>query len=342
MRNLLLGLIPLVVLAGAVSAPTSLIPGLPLGMPFAAMGPGPTADVLSTTDAGEEIVAITGAPVDPTTGELRMLTISVKSDFTLAQALRFWVDDEEDLVPINQVIPRHKSSEQVERENAEAFTNSESAATLAALNYLNYPLETHIVAVSGDGPSAGLLAEGATLTGIDDTAIDVPETAVTYIQSQPVGATVTLHTDAGDIPVTLAENPDRPGTAYAGLLLQADASGDMEIDYHLADVGGPSAGLMFSLGVVDKLDPRQITGGKKVAGTGTIAPDGTVGPIGGGKYKIIAAADAGAEVFLAPRANCAEIVASARTHHIDMPIIAVDTLAGAVDQLSSAEPELCD
>ena len=348
MRKLLIGLIPVILLAGAVSAPSSFLPHLPFGLPFAAMGPGPTADVLGTTDDGADVVTITGAPVDETTGELRMLTVSVKSDFGLAQAFKFWADDREDLVPLNQVIPANKTNDEVERENAAAFTNSESAATLAALSYLGYPLETRIVAVTPSGPSEGKLRDGDRITGIDDQPVTVPETAVTYIQSIPVGTDVTIHTDRGDEVVTVAENPDVPGAGFAGLLLQADASGDVSIDYHLTDIGGPSAGLMFSLGVVDKLDPANITGGKRVAGTGTIEPDGTVGPIGGAKFKVIAAADAGAEVFLAPRGNCAEAVESARKHDIDitaMPIVAVDTLASAVDQLrmfSAGETEALD
>lgn len=104
------------------------------------------------------------------------------------------------------------------------------------------------------------------------------------------------------------------------------------MDIELADVGGPSAGLMFSLGLIDKLSPEDLTGGAFVAGTGTIDDAGTVGPIGGVTMKTIAARDAGAEFFLTPKDNCA---AAAADKPGGLTLIEVADLQGALDALES-------
>ena len=104
------------------------------------------------------------------------------------------------------------------------------------------------------------------------------------------------------------------------------------IDFNLANVGGPSAGLVFSLAVIDKLTTGDLSGDKFVAGTGTIDAEGKVGPIGGISHKIVAAHDAGASVFLVPAANCDE-AKSAGESGIDL--VKVENLGGAVDALKS-------
>src|SRR5690606_41431311 len=101
----------------------------------------------------------------------------------------------------------------------------------------------------------------------------------------------------------------------------------VEVSFNLADIGGPSAGLMFSLALIDKLSPGGLGGGDFVAGTGTIETDGTVGPIGGIQYKMIAAREAGGETFPVTAANCHE----ARQRVPDgLPLRKVETLDGAV------------
>ena len=112
--------------------------------------------------------------------------------------------------------------------------------------------------------------------------------------------------------------------------------------FNLSDVGGPSAGLMFTLAVIDKMSAGDLNGGKFVAGTGTIDPVGKVGPIGGIQYKMVAAREAGAETFLVPADNCAE----GRSMGDDcMELVKVDTLSGAVDSLhtltSGGRPPAC-
>lgn len=127
--------------------------------------------------------------------------------------------------------------------------------------------------------------------------------------------------------VELGENPQSPGAAQLGILMTSEPAGGISVEYNLNDVGGPSAGMMFSLAVIDKLSPGALNGGNFVAGTGTISEDGEVGPIGGITHKIRAARDTGAELFLAPEGNCAE---ASRVNSGDMVVASVATLDDAV------------
>ena len=104
------------------------------------------------------------------------------------------------------------------------------------------------------------------------------------------------------------------------------------VDFNLANIGGPSAGLMFSLAVVDKLTTGDLNDGKFVAGTGTITGDGKVGPIGGITHKMLAAREAGATIFLVPADNCEE----AKTAHEDgLELVRVENLDQAVAALKT-------
>ena len=101
---------------------------------------------------------------------------------------------------------------------------------------------------------------------------------------------------------------DREGVATIGVLMVGRYELPTEVTIHAGAVGGPSAGMMFALGIYDLLGPGELTGGKAIAGTGTIADDGAVGPIGGIRQKLVGARSGGASVFLAPADNCSEVV----------------------------------
>ena len=104
--------------------------------------------------------------------------------------------------------------------------------------------------------------------------------------------------------VISGENPDAPDKPYLGISVGKLYSAEFDINFTLSDVGGPSAGLMFATGIVDKLTPADLTGGNHIAGTGTITPEGEVGPIGGIRQKLAGARSAGAELFLMPEQHC--------------------------------------
>ena len=134
------------------------------------------------------------------------------------------------------------------------------------------------------------------------------------------------------VPVTVGARPNQPELGYLGITPEEVPDVPFDVTFNLADIGGPSAGLMFTLALLDKLTPGELNGGQFVAGTGTIDSDGTVGPIGGIRFKLIAAADAGASTFLVPAQNCDEAKQNAPD---GLRLVKVDNLSGAVDALDS-------
>ena len=156
------------------------------------------------------------------------------------------------------------------------------------------------------------------------------------VRAHAPGDELTVEISHGDetkeVRITLGENPHEKGEPMMGILMTSEPAGDVTVNYNLNDVGGPSAGMIFSLAVIDKLSPGQLNHGKFVAGTGTIAESGEVGPIGGITHKIRGSRDEGAELFLAPKGNC-DAVKQADAG--DMTVAAVSTLQEAVDAMEA-------
>nr|WP_152822134.1 MULTISPECIES: PDZ domain-containing protein [unclassified Corynebacterium] len=325
---------PVLALTALVS--TDHIPGtdIALTVPYAAEGTGPSIDTLGTAD-GTEVVAVEGARTYPTAGRLNMTTVSVRSNMTLAQATARWLFTDDTLVPIEQIFPPGSTPEQVQESNQAAFSASEANATVAALNHLGLPLEVTAVGVIPQSPASGSLREGDVIEAVDDTPVDRPGQVRDLIGRRAPGEEVTVAVRRGDeqlrVPLALGEDPQEPGRARLGVLMGSESTDGVSVEYNLSDIGGPSAGLIFSLAVVDKLSEGELTGGKFVAGTGTIAEDGTVGPIGGIKHKVRAASQLGAELFLAPTSNCREALSG---NAGDTVIAAVDTLDDAIAAMS--------
>ena len=348
-RTLVWGAVPVVLLGGLLTVER--IPGtdIDLTVPYAAEGPGPTVNTLGEVD-GTEVVEVHAPEVDETAGNLNMTTVSVRSHMTLVQALGRWLFTDDTIVPIDTVIPPNMNDDEVKEANQQAFNQSESAATATALRYLDMPMR---VAVAGtmEGTSAdGALRDDDIITHVDGKKVDEPRQIQDLVREKSPGDDITLTVErdgkSQEKTVELGEHPETRGRnkgPLLGVLMKAVPADDIEVNYHLQDIGGPSAGMMFSLAVIDKLSPGELNHGKFVAGTGTIGEDGAVGPIGGIKHKVEAASDAGAELFLAPRDNCAEALSG---KHGDMTIAAVDTIDDAVDALDDygrgETPQLCE
>lgn len=325
----------MLVLAGAVSLDH--IPGtdISLTVPYASEGPGPIFDTLASID-GEPVVEIQGVDVDETSGTLTMTTVSVRSNMTMAQALSRWLFTDDTLVPIEQVFPSDQTEEETRESNQLAFSSSEANATVAALNYLGLPLQVEVAGVVEGSAADGELEEGDIIRAIDGQEVTLPSEVSEFVQEKSPGdgLAVTVERDGAEqqVAVTLGESSDDASQAFLGILMTAGSSDGITVEYHLNDVGGPSAGMIFSLAVIDKLSPDNITGGKAVAGTGTISEDGTVGAIGGVEHKVRAAAEGGAEVFLTPAENCAAADSAERG---EMTLISVDSLEDAVYELAA-------
>ena len=314
-------------------------------VPYVSLGPGPTFDTLGEVD-GKQVVAIDGTPTKPTSGHLNMTTVSQRDGLTLGQALTLWLSGREQLVPRDLVFPPDKSRDDVEKAQNADFKHSEDSAEYAALGFLKYPEALTVEKVTDPGPSAGKLQVGDAIDAVDGTPIPNVEAFTALLKKTRPGQEIAIdyrrkNAPPGTARITLGDNADRD-YGYLGIAVLDAPWAPFTIDFNLANIGGPSAGLMFSLAVIDKLTTGDLNGAKFVAGTGTISEDGKVGPIGGITHKMMAAQEAGATVFLVPAENCDE----ARTAKNDtMELVKVATLDQAVDSLhtlsSGGRPPSC-
>ncbi len=325
---LLSAVLAMVLTAGASAAP----------VPYVAYQPGPTFDTLGEVD-GMPVIAVEGREVFPTEGRLDLTTISVRSRLTLTEAVLSWLRRDRAVVPRELVFPPGQSDEQVRLRNAERLTASETAATTAALRQLGVPF-TVVVEVAGVQPGLpadGLLEDGDVLVSVDGVPIESSQGLRDSIGVREPGSVLVLgylrDGRPAEVELTTAEPP--PGSdvrSVVGVALAEVPEYAFDVTITLNDVGGPSAGLMFALGIIDKLEPGSLTGGTYVAGTGEISTDGTVGAIGGIPQKIVAAEAKGAEVFLVPEGNCDEAVDGAPE---GIRLVKVSTLQGALDALET-------
>lgn len=322
--TLLVALVP-VVLFGVV--------GSVFTVPFVALGPGPTVDTLGKVD-GLEVVQVSGAEVDRTSGHLNMTTVAVRDGLTIFEALGFWVSGRHGIVPRAEVYPPGVSREEVDKSNEQEFTTSESNAEVAAMRQLNLPTAVFVHKVTEGAPAQDVLRAGDQLVSVNGKPMATSQDVLNEASSRAPGTVVPVvyRRDGAErtANITLGARPDDPTKGFFGLTPTESAAPPMQIDFNLADIGGPSAGLMFSLALVEKLSPGDLDGGSFVAGTGSIDEDGKVGAIGGIQYKMMAARDAGAETFLVPAGNCNE--ASQRVPD-GLRLVRVETLAGAVQAL---------
>ncbi|WP_216897794.1 YlbL family protein [Nocardia alni] len=323
--TLLAALVPVLVLGIVGSAVT---------VPFVALGPGPTFNTLGVVE-GKQVVDVRGAAVNPTSGNLNMTTVSVRDGLNIFESFGLWADGNYGLVPRAEVYPPGVPRDQVDKSNQADFKSSEDNAELAALHYLKYPTSVELAVVADNGPSKGLLDKGDQVVSVAGKPVATSQDVVSAVQGAKPGTVVPIVVRRGGaeqtVQVTLGARPDDASKGYLGVTPDEQAQGPIKVDFNLADIGGPSAGLMFSLGLVDKLSTGKLNGGKFIAGTGTIDPDGKVGPIGGIQYKMIAARAAGAQTFLVPADNCNE--ARQRTPK-GLRLIKVDSLTTAVDALN--------
>lgn len=322
----------------------ALVPVLVLGVvgsvvtvPFVALGPGPTFDTLGEVE-GKQVVDVTGAPLDPTTGQLNMTTVSVRDGLNLFEAFGYWASGEHGLVPRSEVYPPGVSREEIDKSNEQDFKDSESDAEVAALHHLKLPTVVLVRSLGEDGPAKEVLQVGDELISVDGIPVTAPKDVVDIVATKAPGDTIAVTYRRGDTqqstPITLGTRPDDSAKAYLGITPGEGGRPPLRVEFNLADIGGPSAGLMFSLALIDKLSPGELNGGRFVAGTGTIDQEGKVGPIGGIQYKMIAAREAGAETFLVPADNCNEARQRAPE---GLRLVKVDTLDSAITGLADID-----
>jgi PDZ domain-containing protein len=307
-------------------------------VPYVAIRPGSTRPV-------SEQVLVEGAPSYPPKESIAYTTVSI-GPATLFEALAGWLDDDVDVVPEEAVRGRRSEAEN-RRYNAQLMDTSKLVAISVALEQLGHDVDIHTTGTvvrdfAADAPAADVLKLDDVITAVDGEPVDEIGEVGTLLQPGGPGATHTLTVErpAGsdehqEIEVTTVAAPDDPERAIIGIateerIVGADFPVDVTIDS--GSVGGPSAGLAFTLAVLDVLTPGELTGGRRVAVTGTMNLDGTVGPIGGGAQKAVTVRDSGYDVFLVPEAEVDEIREAAGD---DLQVIGVSTLEDALEALDS-------
>jgi PDZ domain-containing protein len=314
-----------------------------LPVPYVTMSPGPTVNVLGSTK-GKAIIDVSGHRTYPTKGDLRLTTVSVTNPTRhvgLGETLEAWVDKKRAVLPRDVVYPPDQSADDVEQQSSVEMVSSQDTAIAAALSELGYrlPLQIEVLAVTKGSPAAGKLEVRDRIESINGVPIKDVKQVSRAVQRTGVGesATFVVRRDGKTkrVVIKAEASPEDKKRAVVGVQIGTGYDFPFDVSVRLGeDIGGPSAGLIFSLGVYDTLTPGSLTGGTDIAGTGTIDEDGHVGSIGGIQQKIVAAHDAGAKIFFVPPGNCGSAVhADVRKDEIEL--VKAPTMHSAVESLEA-------
>ena len=335
-------------------------------VPFVVSSPGPTFNVLGTAD-GKSMIEIEGtdpatgenvqlddpqsAPVTgkakPGQGQLRMVTVSESGGpgnrLNFAQLIGAYFDEHSKIVDYESVYPEGTTREQVSDAQLAMMRNSQTTSQVAALEYLGWDVPATVTiegAVEGSN-AEGIVQQGDILRAIttpDGTRHEVADagTPFSLMRAVPAGSTMSLTVERNgethDLSFDSVSSSASESGSKLGIYLSVNPTLPVAISFNLDGVGGPSAGMMFSLGIIDRMTPGDMTGGNAIAGTGTMSYDGQVGAIGGIQQKLWGAHDDGAQWFLAPSSNCSEVVG----HVPDgLRVVSVSTLDEAANAVRS-------
>ncbi|WP_418277671.1 PDZ domain-containing protein [Isoptericola jiangsuensis] len=321
---------------------TAVLAGILMTMPapYAIRTPGPTEDTLGAQDGGEgqsatevPLIEISGAQTYPASGELRLTTVSVYGgpggDVLLGDVLWGWTSEERSVQPVEAIFPEQVSSEQQQQLGQQQMLSSQESATVAALTELGYEVPTTMTVVeTSPGTGAdGVVEVGDVIVSLDGEPTETYAELLALLDDVEPGADVVLGVERGgeqaDVTVTTGQGD---GRALLGVLIDPEYDFPVDVTIQIDDIGGPSAGTMFALGIIDLMTAEDELDGAVVAGTGTMDVDGRVGPIGGIEQKMYGALRDGAQWFLAPTDNCSEVVG----HEPDgLQVVAVATLSDA-------------
>jgi PDZ domain-containing protein len=341
------------VIIGWVAIGLAVVLGLVLALvpaPFVIEQPGPVYNTLGTDQQvgakedgdAKELISISGQKTYPTSGSLDLLTVSVVGNpeqrpswLEIAGA---WFQPSKAVLPLESVFPPGTTTEQSNAENAALMVDSQQDAIAAALNELGYTFPENVAVkqlIKGT-PAADVLKVGDEITSVNGTTIASVDELRSAVKANGTGKAAELGIVRDGAATTVSITPtESQGQVVLGIGAGMDYTFPFDVKIQLNDVGGPSAGQMFALGIIDKLTPGSLNGGKRIAGTGTIDNTGQIGPIGGIRQKMYAARDDGkADYFLAPASNCDEV-----TGHIPagLRVFAVKTLDDSLKVLKAVE-----
>ena len=284
-------------------------------LPYAVLKPGPVTNTLGNGPEGKPLITVEGKSTYPTTGTLNFTTVAVFGGPNNPVNVWDWVsahlDKASTVVPEEELFPQGVTSKQVDHNNAAEMADSEQEAIAVALRGLGekVPEVVTISDLTKGSPASGVLQAGDVLVSIDGTPVSTPAAVRAAIRAHKPGESVVFTVRrAGKEKVLTLTTAGSQGVTVVGVYLRTAFDFPIKVSINAGNVGGPSAGMMFSLAVYDKLTPGSLTGGINIAGTGTIDSAGTVGPIGGIQQKLVGAQRGGATWFLAPAQNCNEVV----------------------------------
>lgn len=314
-----------------------------LPVPYVIESPGPTFNTLGM-DGDKPVISVGGHETFSARGNLDLTTVYVdggpNGPVSIFEAFQAWLDSSKAVYPEELIFPKGVTKEQSQQESAQAMATSQENATASALKELKIPFEQklQVTGLADASAAEGKLEQGDIFTSINGR----PITGLSVVQSELAadgGKPAAVVVDRNGTPVTVSITPklNQAGKYVLGVLLQYQFKFPFDVKISLEKVGGPSAGMMFALGIVDTVTPGDLTGGKHIAGTGTITPEGIVGPIGGIAQKMHGAREQGATMFLAPAGNCDDVVG-----HIPagLQVVKVETLSdatAAIERLASGQ-----
>jgi PDZ domain-containing protein len=327
----------LTLLIASVGTAAAIAVSVLIPVPYVILGPGPTLNTLGKDSSGQPLITISGRPSYPTSGHLNMVTVSDEGGpgvrLNIFAALAAWLNPHEAVVPESEIFPPGQSQQQSQQQDTLEMTDSQQTATAAALTELHIGYTNQVVvALAEQGfPAYGVLKAGDVITAVDGKPVTGPTGLTSLIAAHPAGSTLTVtlirNGQSKQVQVGTRESGGRP---VMGVEIEEQFKFPFQVKITVGDIGGPSAGMMFALGIIDKLTPDDLTGGKFIAGTGEITAAGQVQPIGGIQQKMVGARQAGATVFLTPAANCPDTKGAVPA---GLRLVKVSTLTQAVDYL---------
>lgn len=333
------GVIAVIVLAG------SLIPS-----PYVIERPGPVANTIGEVQIGEKsvsMITITGTKTYPTTGTLNLLTVTIvgnpENTPTWFDLLAAAIDPTQEILPMEQFYPSGVTTDDRSKENKVEMTSSQDAATAAALNELGIPFTQtlSVAAISETGPAQGILENGDVLVAVNGAPVTSYAALRQSIEANGTDtpASVTVLRDGEELmlevtPQRVTQNSE--SAVLIGVQVATEYTFPFDVNIRVDQIGGPSAGLMFALGITDRLSGANFANNLVVSGTGTIDAEGNVGAIGGLPQKIVSAERAGSSVVFIPSDQCAEVP---RNVSASLRIVPVATLGEAVDALEAVQED---
>ena len=255
--------------------------------------------------------------------------------FNIFRAIQAWLSPHEAVVPQSELFPPNSTQQQVVKQDTEEMADSQQTAQAAALCQLGIKFAVYdtVTSLITGLPAAKVLRTGDDITAVNGTPLGCRASLTDLIQAHPARQRITLTVlrkgKQLNIPITTASYKGRP---VIGIYAAEEFRFPFTVKINIGDIGGPSAGMMFALGIIDKITSMNLADGKFIAGTGEITINGAVQPIGGIQQKMAGARAAGATVFLTPAANCSNTVGAVPP---GMRLVKVSTLSGAIAALKA-------